>query len=243
MAILRIKGVQMLVGSAKKENLPKILDYIQKDDCDIIVFPEMSLTGYNNQFSDTRTIEAWKQISAMCKKSYTAAIIGTGARFDGHTYIQARVYTDEGKLLGTQEKLVPTEADRAWCRPGEELRVFEYKGVTFGCLIGNDFWVAPGFGPYPDPRLSYQLGKRGARIIFHLANTGVDQTYATYYDVNLRLRARESKCYVVTVNAGSAHGIINSHSGIVSPEGNWLIQCPPQGEHVFTYDLEIETDS
>ncbi|HOK10321.1 MAG TPA: carbon-nitrogen hydrolase family protein [Candidatus Hydrogenedens sp.] len=243
MAVLRIRGVQMIVGNSKKDNLPKILDYIQKGDCDIIVFPEMSLTGYNNNFSDVRTPEAWKQIASACKKSYITAIIGTGVRMNEQTYIQARIYTDEGKLLGTQEKLVPTEEDRRWCRPGEELRIFKYKGITFGCLLGNDFWVAPGFGPYHDPRLSYQLGKRGAQIIFHLANTGIDQTYLPYYDINLRLRARESKCYIVTVNAGSQFGVINSASGIMSPKGEWLVQCPLQGEHSFVYDLEIETES
>lgn len=242
MRTLRIKGVQMKVSESKKDNLPKILEYIQAGNCDIIVFPEMSLTGYHNNFNDIRTTEAWKQIASACKKNYICAIIGTGARKDGHTYIQARIYTDEGKLLGTQEKLVPTESDRKWCRPGEELRLFKYKGVTFGCLIGNDLWVAPGFGPYPDPRLSYQLGKRGAQIIFHLANTGIDQTYLPYYDINLRLRAKESSCYIVTVNSASEHGVINSPSGIMSPEGKWLVQCPLQGEHTFVYDLQLDTE-
>ncbi len=243
MAVLRIRGIQMHVADSKKENFTKIIENIQKGDCDIIVFPEMSLTGYNNNFSDTRTIEAWKQIASACKKAYITAIIGTGARVDENTYIQARIYSDEGKLLGTQEKLVPTEEDRKWCRPGEELRLFKHKGVTFGCLLGNDFWVAPGFGPYPDPRLSYQLGKRGAQVIFHLANTGIDQTYLPYYDINLRLRARESKCYVVTVNAASEHGVINSPSGIMSPAGKWLVQCPLQGEQSFVYDLEVDTET
>src|SRR5690606_19607287 len=107
---------QMAVGATKGDNLPKILDHITHSDCDILLFPQMSLTGYNSEFSESRTQEAWQQIATACRQSYVSAIVGTGARTDGHAYIQSRIYTDEGELLGTQEKLIPTEKDREWCR-------------------------------------------------------------------------------------------------------------------------------
>jgi len=232
----------MEVGPARKDNIPRILEFITKSDCDFLLFPEMSLTGNNNDFSETRTQEAWKQIAAACRQSYVTAIIGTGARADGASYIQSRIYTGEGKLLGTHEKLVPTESDRQWCRPGEELRIFEHKGITFGCLIGNDLWVAPGFGPYPDPRLTYQLGKRGAQVIFHSIHSGSKRLYLPYHDINLRLRAIESRCYIVTANAAVPNNLVNAPSGIMSPKGDWLAQCPLGGEQTFTYDLELDVE-
>lgn len=240
MATIRVMGVQMAVAPSKKDNLPRILEYIKQGNCEFMLFPEMSLTGYNNDFSDARTAEAWRQIALACRQSYVTAIIGTGARNDGRTYIQSRIYTGAGELLGTHEKLVPTEGDRKWCRPGEELRTFKDHGVTFGCLICNDLWVTPGCGPYPDPRLSYQLGQRGVQIIFHSANSGGDQRYFQYHEANLKLRALESKCYIVTANAAVPNGRVNAPSGVVSPEGTWLIQCPLEGEHTFAFDLEIE---
>ncbi|MBI2425088.1 MAG: carbon-nitrogen hydrolase family protein [Candidatus Hydrogenedentes bacterium] len=241
MDTIRISGVQMLVGPSKKENLDRILAHIANRDCDYMLFPEMSLTGYNGGFSAARTQEAWKQIAAACRHAYVTAIIGTGVKNDGHTHIQSRIYTGAGELLGTQEKLVPTEPDRKWCMPGEELRVFEQNGMHFGCLICNDLWVSPGCGPYPDPRLSWQLGQRGAQIIFHSAHSGTDRRYAAYHDSNLRLRAWESKLYIATVNAASANGPLNAASGVVGPDGEWRVQCPLEGEHVYSYDLEIET--
>jgi len=242
MATIRVGGIQMAVGIAKKDNLPRILEYIKESDCDFLLFPEMSLTGYNNDFSDVRTAEAWKQIAAACRQSYVTAIIGTGARVDGTAYIQSRIYTGEGKLLGTQEKLVPTEADRQWFRPGDELRVFNHKGLTFGCLLGNDLWVAPGFGPYPDPRLTYQLSKRGAEVIFHSVHSGPQRLYLPYHDINLRLRAIESNCYIVTANAAVSEGLVNAPTGVMSPKGEWVVQCPLGGEQTFTYDLEMDTE-
>lgn len=240
MAMLRVCGVQMAVGASKKENLPRILEHIKSYTGDFIVFPELALTGPNNEFSDARTEEAWRQIAAACRQSYVTAIVGTGARVDGRAYIQSRVFCDEGTILGIQDKLVPTQKEREWFRPGEELRTFEHKGIQFGCLSGNDLWVAPGFGPYPDPRLSYQLGEKGVQVIFHCASTGANPRYAAYYDANVRLRAYESRSFIITANAAAASGSLAAATGIVSPQGEWLVQCPREGEHRFCYDLEIE---
>jgi predicted amidohydrolase len=241
MATIRVTGVQMEVRPTKKENHSRILNLIEHGDCDIVVFPEMALTGYNNDFSDARTAEAWNDIAAMCRKAYTTAIVGTGARFDGHPHIQARIFGDDGEVIGTHEKLVPTQADRAWARPGEELRVFNKGDLIFGCLCGNDLWVAPGFGPYTDHRLSYQLAKNhGAQVIFHLNHSGTDPQYKDYYEANLRLRAKEAGCPIVTVNACVPTGEINSASGVIGADGKWMKQLARVGEHHFTVDLEVE---
>ncbi|MFP4499984.1 MAG: carbon-nitrogen hydrolase family protein [Candidatus Hydrogenedentota bacterium] len=242
MAMLRVCGVQMQVQQAKKDNLPKILEHIKNYQGDFILFPEMALTGCNNEFSDSRTAAAWDQLAAACRQAYLTAIVGTGARVDGKSYIQARVFGDDGEVVGTYEKILPTQQERAWCRPGDELRVWDYKGIRFGCLIGNDFWVTPGAGPFPDPRLTHQLGQKGARVIFHLVNSGSDQLYLPYHEANLRLRAIESGCYIVTTNAAPADGPVNCPSGVMSPEGEWLVQCPRDGEHRFCFDIELDLD-
>ena len=242
MATVRVSGIQMAVSRKLADNLEKILEHIERSDCDFIVFPEMGLTGYHGDFSDNAVRKAWRQIAAACRQAYVTAIIGTGARENGAIYIQSRVYGDDGNLLGTHEKLVPTEGDRKFCRPGEELRVFQYRGITFGCLICNDLWVTPGCGPYPDPRLSCQLGKKGAQIIFHSIHSGASAIHAPYHDSNLRLRAIEGQLYIVTANAPDPEGPVNAPTGVVSPKGEWLVKCPLTGEHHYVYDLEMDTE-
>ena len=241
MSSVRVTGVQMTVASSKAANLPKVLEHIERSKGDFVVFPELCLTGHNGEFSDARNTEAWRKIGTACRQSYITALVGTGARMDGDTYNQARIYDDTGELLGTQEKLVPVEKERKLFRPGPELRTFEHNGITFGCLIGNDLWVAPGFGPYADTRLSYQLSQQGVQVIFHLVDSGTDPSYATYFDSNLRLRAKEAKCPIVVVNA-AAEEPLNVPSGIVSTEGEWLVKCPAKGEQQFSYDLELDTE-
>ena len=229
----------MLVSRNLEENLPKVLKYIRETDAQFLLFPEMSLTGYHGDFSQEATEEAWKRIAKACVDSGVTAFIGTGCKEGEVTYIQTRIFTEKGEVLGTHEKMVPTSGDRKYCVPGEELRLFKHHDIPFGCLICNDLWVTPGCGPYPDPRLAYQLGQRGARIVFHAIHSGSSDIHIPYHESNLALRAMESKIYIVTANAADPKGPVNARTGIVSPEGQWIVEVPREGEHTYTYDLEI----
>jgi len=239
MATWRITGVQMPVSGHLADNEAYILKTVEEADADIVVFPEMALTGYHADFAVKAAERAFEKIAAACRLSYTTAIVGTGCAVEDIRYIQIRIFGSDGTLVGTQEKLIPTTADREFCQPGDELRVFEHNSLRFGCLSGNDFWVAPGFGPYPDRRLTNQLGERGAQVIFHCNHSGIDPRYAAYYESNLQLRAWESKCTVVTVNAAAEHGQVNAVSGVISPEGARVVSAPASGEQAFSYDLEL----
>lgn len=240
MATVRITAVQMQVTTTIDENLRNILQHIEKHETDIIVFPEMSVTGWHGGFGQKAAERAWDQIADLCRKKYTTAVVGTGCQENGAVYNQARVISDAGDLIGTHEKLVPTKDERAWCQPGEELRVFEHGELQFGCLIGNDLWVAPGFGPYPDPRLTLRLSERGARVILHSAQTGTDPNYSAYYESNTMLRAKEAGCHIVCANAAPSTGKLNAQTGVVAPDGSWLTVCPRQGEHVCHVDVDTD---
>jgi predicted amidohydrolase len=240
MPAVRITAVQMQISNQLDENLHRILEHLNKHETEFMVFPEMSLTGRHGGFGEGAVERACEQIAALCRKRYTTAIVGMGHRENGVAYNQARIFSDSGEVLGAQEQLVPPSSERAWCRPGDELRLFEHGELRFGCLIGNDLWVAPGHGPYPDPRLSYRLRERGARLIFHSAQTGNDPAYTAYFESNLRLRAREGGCHIVTANAAVPSGRLNSPTGVVAPDGQWIAVCPLEGEHACHADLDLD---
>ncbi|GMU91388.1 MAG: hypothetical protein AMXMBFR4_04460 [Candidatus Hydrogenedentota bacterium] len=241
MNTVRVVGVQFAIAPRIDENAERIATLILKTDADFVLFPEMALTGYHGHFSQKAVERAWNRIAEACRQSYACALVGTGCKTDGDTYIQTRVFGADGRLMGTHEKIVPTQNDRAFCKPGGELRTFKHAGATFGCLICNDLWVTPGCGPYPDPRLSYQLGRKGVQIIFHSVNSGADPLYTAYHESNVQLRALESGVYICTANA-VADGPVNCASGVVSPKGEWLVQCPREGEQTYSVDLEIEPE-
>jgi len=239
---LRIAGIQMPVAREQSENEPLIHRWLERaanDRADWVLFPEMALTGYHGDFDAGEAEAGWKRFGLACREAGVNAILGTGARAGEACFIQTRAYNRQGELIGTHEKMVPTDGDRRWCTPGEELRVFESDGLRFGMLICNDLWVTPGCGPYPDPRLTYQLGRRGARLVFHAINSGSSATHIPYHESNLSLRAKESGFPIATANAAKENPV-NAASGIVGADGEWVVQAPRLGEQIYVGEVEIE---
>lgn len=238
----RIAGVQVEVAPEIAHNYPRILSHIawaESQGAEFCLFPEMSLTGYHGGFSQDAVDRALDEIAASCAEHSVTALVGTGMKEGGETYIQVRVYSELGELVGVHSKMVPTSGDREWCVPGTELNTFEHHGLRFGVLICNDLWVTPGCGPYVDPRLCYQLGQRGVEVVFHAINSGAAPEYIPYHESNLRLRARESGIHIVTANAAKGDQPVNCSSGIVDPDGRWLLLAGRRGEQRYVADITV----
>jgi len=242
---LRIAGAQLCVDPDDIDaNTRSVIEHVGRARaarCHFVVFPEMVLTGYHGRFAQTARDRAMAQVRQACKRNRICALVGAGHKpRPGVCYIQAVAIDDRGQTIGTHSKMVPTRGDRRFCTPGRRLRVFSYKGLGFGCLICNDMWVTPGCGPYPDPRLSYRLARRGARVIFHLINSGSSSQHIAYHESNLQLRAREGGLFIATANAAKPHPI-NCRSGIVSPEGTWLVSVPRRGQQFYSARVTIRS--
>jgi NAD+ synthase (glutamine-hydrolysing) len=239
---MRIMGVQMYVAHDLDENLRKIEGYIKLagGKADLVLFPEMALTGYHGDFDQAQRTAGLEIIAAACRTNGVAAAVGAGNKTSEGTYIELVAFSSDGEQIGSHSKIVPTNGDRKWCIPGQELKVFEYMGVPFGMLICNDLWVTPGCGPYPDPRLTYQLGQRGAKLVLHAINSGHKPEYIPYHESNLALRARESRFHIATANAvQQMDQPVNAATGVVSPDGNWLAQANRVGEGHYVAEIEI----
>ena len=130
---------------------------------------------------------------------------------DGKCYDQLRFYSATGEYLGFHSKILtcgtltdPAEGeinDYA-VRP---LQFFDYPDVRVGGLVCNDLWANPGCTPMPDPHLTQQLSRMGARIIFHAVNGGRDGSVWSelawqYHEANLRMRAHAGSVWIVTVD-------------------------------------------
>ena len=110
--------------------------------------------------------------------------------------------------------------------------------VMTGALICNDLWQIPACTPGPDPHLTQQLARAGARIIFHAVNGGRDgsewsQVAWQYHETNLRMRARAGSLWIVTVD--------NCEPGVIDPRGEWMVRTALCGEELFVYDIDLES--
>jgi len=256
-ATLRVAGAQIPVTADIEANLDRILcalDFAAGEHAQILLTPEGSLSGYTHDFDPERVASALVTVTAHATSLGLGLALGTCfiEPADGLCYNQLRFYEPAGRYLGFHSKTLtcgtltdPPEGEITHFAV-QALRTFDLGRLAVGGLICNDLWANPCCTPQPDPHLTQQLSRLGARAIFHAVNGGRDGSEWSrvaawqYHESNLRLRAQAAGVWIVTVD--SSHPVdlpCSAPSGIVDPSGNWLVQAPPQGEHCFTGTLHL----
>ena len=98
-----------------------------------------------------------------------------------------------------------------------------------------------------DAHLARQLADSGARVVFLSVNSGQSEgedlaLHRAFHESNLQLRARSSKLWVVVANAADPLGqrAVNCSSGVLGPDGRWVVQSDPKGEHFFAHTILLE---
>ena len=135
-------------------NLEKHLDYIEQakaQKADLIVFPELSLTGYMLQdLASTvahRPVEDDLVFQPLLKASQNLDIVvGFVDEDSRHRFYIASTYLSGGRVLHVHHKLyLPTYAlfdEGRFFTRGDTLRAFDTRFGRVGLLICEDFWHA-----------------------------------------------------------------------------------------------------
>ena len=235
-----LRGIKDAVAQAADEN------------SDIVLTPEGSLSGYHHRFDAAQLKDALMELEAFAAGRRVGLALGTCMEeADGLRYNELRFYAPDGNYLGCHAKTL-------LCGSGEPprgeinhyavkpLRVFDFMGVTAGGLICNDLWANPGCTPMPDPHLTRQLARMGAKIIFQAVNGGRDAASAAkgldrqFHAVHVLLKARADGLVICTVdNAAPEHIGVSSLGGIAAPGASWLHTLPDMGRQVETFTIDI----
>jgi len=257
-ATLRIAAAQIPVTRSISDNVAAIqraMDVAIEENADILLTPEGSLSGYTPDFDQSEVEQQLTKILDRAKGAGLALALGTcfTEPNDGKCYNEIRFYNAEGEFVGFHTKTLLCgsmtdpprgEINHYGTRP---LRTFEIKGITVGGLICNDMWANPLCTPMPDPHLSQQLSKAGARVIFQAVNGGrnggdwSEEVYWPFHETNLRARARAGGVWIVTADNCYPTDIpCSCPSGVLQPNGHWAAQAPRQGEHVVLHTIQLK---
>ncbi|MEK7399962.1 MAG: carbon-nitrogen hydrolase family protein [Candidatus Poribacteria bacterium] len=251
---IKVAGAQIPVVADIDSNVKAIecaIDYATSEKADILLTPEGSLSGYTHKFDVPSAKKALEYITQKANESNLGLALGTCfVESDEKCYNQIRFYNPDGEYLGFHSKTL-TCGSMTDPPQGEinhyaiqSLRTYDFNGVCIGGLICNDLWANPGCTPIPDPHLTQQLSKIGAKIIFHAVNGGrSDSEWSDvawhYHESNLRMRANAGKIWIVTVdNCYPTNLRCSSPSGVINPKGDWVCQTESKGEQFFSYTLE-----
>ncbi len=246
----RVAVVQLdaRVGNARA-NLEAHLRFIDKAikrNADVVLFPELSLTGYTlRDLVGEQAIDPESDpiLGALKKKSRTISIIfGFVESGKNHGIYNSALFLEDGKIKHIHRKVYPPTygmfEEGRYFSEGQSVQAFDSKWGRFGMLICEDVWHLT---------LPYLLALDGAEAIFCLTASptrlGGDAKSLTIADVNHehhRSYARLLNVYMLFSNrVGMEDGVSFWGGSIVAdPHGSHIAQAKLFDEDMIIAELD-----
>ena len=153
-------------------NLQHHSEYIleaESKGVDILVFPEASITGYNDRMKHPEAIisRGGDEIDTLCKMTSglkTTVLAGFVEENRGDKPFVTQAFIREGQVIGFYRKRTIVDDDRDWLSAGENCPIFTHNGLKFGIAICSDIENEDIFAEY---------ARQGAQIVFECAAPGL----------------------------------------------------------------------
>ncbi|MFN4201148.1 NAD+ synthase [Fervidobacterium riparium] len=241
---LALAQINSTVGDIEG-NKKKIIDSIveaNKLGADIVVFPELAITGYppEDLLFKTHFIEdnekALKEIATFVPKSLVA-VVGFVDK-DGDIYNAAGVLND-GKLIAKYHKnYLPNYGvfdEMRYFQKGNKALVIKMGDVRVGITICEDIW-------YPGGPARAEALYGDAHILLNLSASPYHMNKLRWREDMLSVRANDNIAVVVYVNlvGGQDELIFDGASLVVNEKGTVLARGKQFEEDLLLVDVEID---
>lgn len=218
----------------------EVLDRARSEGADLVVLPELMLTGYSlGRVSEdvSRSVDDPEIMELAEAADGLACLVGFAEAGRVHTYNSA-AYLEGGEVRHVHRKLyLPTYdiwEERKHFTPGGAMRSFDTDGIgRVAILICSDAW---------QPALAVLAVQDGARVLIVPANSTrrLPAIQEEWRDIN-RFYARILECYVVFVNrVGEEHELsFWGGSHVYDPWGELVAEAPADEPALLTVDLDL----
>jgi predicted amidohydrolase len=234
------------------ENLERHLALIgeaRAGGADLVVFPELGLTGYLLQ--DLAAEVAMRRDDPRLTRlagatSGLSAIASFVEESDDHRLFIAAALIEDGAIVHVHRKLfLPTYGlfdERRFFAPGDRLRATPSRlGVAIGIAVCEDFWHLP---------VAQLLALDGARILVNVssgpgrdlaAGHEVGLGTATSWRTLLRTYAQLTTSFVIFCNRVGIDESISFWGGseVIGPSGETVFSAPLYDEGLFLADVAL----
>lgn len=261
---VRFAGAQIPVTqdlNKNKDSILKAIDWAAENNCDWLLTPEGSLSGYFPNFDivlengmPDLAKAAYEVISYANKKGMGIALGTLWVDIEHRGSIrknQIRYYDKQGELLGATNKqyIVGGEDsphhswDQVLADPPGTTKTHYLDGVRTCGMICNDFW-GNGFR-FNAPSLPLMASIHSVEVILHATNgdrgNSQDKLWMEWHDVHLRMMSTQYGIPIITVDSccdkfGEREDLPTSSPSGVLVDGEWVVQVPRTGQQHFYWD-------
>lgn len=246
MTKIRIAMAQVnpTVGAIGK-NTKKILSFIERAkrmDCDLVVFPELALTGYPPEdlllkprfISDN--LKAIKDISR--KVRGITALAGFVDRTEDGALYNSVALMHKGSIAGVYHKMfLPNYGvfdEQRYFKAGTTPMSFTIEGVTMGVGICEDIWYDEG------PARLQTLN--GAHVIVNVNASPFDAGKVRLREEVLAQRVRDNKVAIIYNNlvGGQDELVFDGQGMVIDETGKVLARGSGFKEELFVVDMDMD---
>ncbi|ANM32149.1 hypothetical protein ABI59_08205 [Acidobacteria bacterium Mor1] len=230
---------------ANLEHHLEVIEQAREAKADVLVFPELSLTGYElrDQVADCAP-DCGPAVRRLAEASTDLdLVVGYVDESPAHKFYNAAAYLSGGEIRHVHHKVyLPTygmfDEGRYFAR-GDVLRTFDTSYAPAGMLVCEDVW---------HPTSAWLMAQQGASILFvpssgptRGARPGEVTSVEVWHEL-LSVTAQFQTAWVVYCNrVGGEDGLIfGGGSIVIDPFGRTVAEIEPLAEGLLVADLDGE---
>jgi predicted amidohydrolase len=223
-------------GLSVQERLAKLSDALTQTDCDLMVCPELYVSGYNvgdivGHVAETQSAGFIKQASALAISNKTALIFGYPELIDDVLYNSALFMDAAGQTRANHKKLaIPPGFEKDHFTAGNVITMFGCMGLKCTILICYDAEF---------PETLRKVAQMGAQLV--IVPTALNVNWPVVADKVMPTRAFENGVWLAYANhAGIEDGLeYYGHSCIATPTGADAARAG-LAEEVLLADIDVD---
>jgi NAD+ synthase (glutamine-hydrolysing) len=242
---MRIALAQMntIVGDldGNRERIVRRLDEARDAGADLVLFPELAVTGYPPEDlllrpgflrAAARTLD---EIASQTRG--ITALVGT-PHLDRDLYNACAVCSDGAVKAIYRKQFLPNygvfDEDR-YFQPGRELVLLRCGETLVGPTVCEDIWQ-------PGPPAT-DLALAGAHVVANISASPFHLGKGVEREEMLATRARDNSCWIAFVNAVGAQDelIFDGHSLVLDQDGRIVARAPAFEEALMVVDVDATT--
>ena len=203
-------------GLSVAKRLAKLAEAIAQADCDLVICPELYVSGYNvgdavRHVAENESAGFIQEAATLAKSTKTALAFGYPELEGGTLYNSALFIDASGTSLANHRKLaVPPGFEGDHFVAGNAMTMFEYMGMKCAILICYDAEF---------PETLRKVAHMGVELV--IVPTALVASWPVVADKVMPTRAFENGVWLAYANHAGAEGDMDyyGHSCIVTPTG------------------------
>lgn len=250
--------IQVAGVSANVENMIRLIRQAREQQVELLVFPELCVTGYScgDLFLSKRllnkTLEALQRLAAATAGSLCLAVAGAPLCHNGRLY-NCAVFMQDGKLRGIVPKsYIPNYKEfyeKRWFASGRQIKADTEMGVPFGtnvlmklgsevrvaAEICEDLWVSDS------PSIRHCLN--GADLVANLSASNETVSKKTYRQDLVKMQSAKCMCGYIYASSGegeSTTDLVFSGHCMIAENGSIKAESYREKEGLLTALIDVQ---